>query len=229
MRVSIVNDYAQPTFTAGLWVCAKEGNERAAVICRKLCETAATDEEIGNLAITAVAEGAAEMLLLMCKDLLASDLAKQRALAVSLLAWVALDAAVDRLRQLVQNDVSGWVRTHAAWALEVAQHERAIRQYYRDTLKVTDINTLLSRLQVLLPALTVSTASWHRQVEDEELEDDTSKQIEAALSGFWYNFRHRSKTPPKKVLNRDLREYLRGECIRDLRAPKPRLLDIEGN
>ncbi len=229
MRVSIVNDFGQPTFTAGLWACAKGGNERAAVICRKLCETAATDEEIGNLAITAVAEGGAETLLFMCNDLLGSDLAKQRALAVSLLAWVPLDTAVDRLRQLVQSDASGWVRTHAAWALEVAQHERASRQYYRDTLKVTDINTLFSRLQVLLPALTISTASWHRQVEDEELKEHTSKQIEAALSGFWYNFRHRSKTPPKKVLDRDLREYLRGERIRDLRAPKPRLLDIELN
>lgn len=225
MRVSIVNDYGQPTFVAGLWAAAKEGNERAAAICRKLCEIATTDEEIANLAITALAEGAGETLLVICNDLLRSDLAKERVLGVSLLAWVPLDAGVDQLRQLVQSDASGWVRTHAAWALEVAQHERAIQQYYRETLKVTDVNSLLSRLQVLLPALTVSAASWHREVENQDLKEGTSKQIEAALSGFWYNFRCRSKTPPKKVLDRDLREYLRGERIRDLRAPKPRLLE----
>jgi len=226
MRVSIVNDYGQPTFVAGLWAAAKEGNERAGVICRRLCEIATTDEEISSLAITALAEGASETLFVLCNELLRSDLAKERALAVSLLAWIPLDPSVDRLQQLIQSDASGWVRTHAIWAHEVAQHEHAIRQYYRETLGAKDVNSLLSRLQVLLPALTLSAASWHREVEDQELKEGTSKQIEAALSGFWYNFHHRSSTPPKKVLDRDLREYLRGERVRDLRAPKPRLIEL---
>jgi len=226
MRVSIINDYGQPTFIAGLWACAKEGNQRAAVICRRLCQNATTDEEIANLAITALGEHAEETLLSLCDDLLSSHLAKERSLAVSLLAWVPLRAGIKQLGELVEHDASGWVRTHAGWALEVAQHERAIRQYYRDTLSMTDINSILSRLQVLLPALTISAASWHRQIEDDELAERTPKEIEAALSGFWYIFRHRSKTPPKSIMGRALREYLRGECVRDLRGPKPRLLEL---
>jgi HEAT repeat protein len=187
-----------------------------------------TDEEIAKLAITAVAESAEETLLSICTDLLESPLAKDRALAVSLLAWIPTDAAINRLRALVQYDPSGWVRTHATWAVEVAQHERAVRAYYRDTLRSRDVNTVRARLQVLLPALTFSALSWHRQIEDHELtNDDTPKKVEAAVALFWYNFRSRSKTPPKKVFSRDLREYLRGECLRDLRSPKPRLLDTE--
>jgi hypothetical protein len=107
MRVSTVNEYGQSTFTAALWVCAREGNNRAVVICRRLCESATTDEEIANLAITAVAEGAVETLLSVCNALLGSDLAKQRALPVSLLAWVPMDPAAKRLRELVQHDSSG--------------------------------------------------------------------------------------------------------------------------
>jgi hypothetical protein len=225
MRVTIVNDYGAPAFTAALWASAKAGSERAALICRRLCESSTTDEEIAKLAIIALAEGAEATLLSICNDLLRSHLAKQRALAVSLLAWVPIDTAINRLTDLVQSDASGWMRTHAAWALEIAQHERAIRAYYRYTLKASEANTVLARLQVLLPALSMSAASWHRQIEDNELTEHTPREIERALSGFWYNFRHRSETPPKKVLGRDLREYLRGECIRDFRAPKPRLLD----
>jgi hypothetical protein len=226
MRVTLINDYGASTFAAAMWRSAEKGNQRATALCRRLCEASTTDEEIARLAVVALAEGAEATLLSLCNDLLDNELAKERSLAVSLLAWVPKDTAINRLRELVALDTSGWIRLHAEWALEVAQHERAVRDFYRATLKVTDVNSVLSRLQVLLPALTLSATSWHRQIYDDELvEQHTPKEVEAALAAFWYNFRHRSSTPPGKIFNRDLREYLRGECIRDLRMPKPRLLN----
>lgn len=223
MRMTMRNEYGESTFTAALWASTVGGNQRTLNICRQLCHASSTDEELASLAVTALAEGAEKTLLLICGELLRSPLARERALAVSLLAWIPDDAEIKSLTGLVENDPSGWIRRHAAWASEVARHERAVRVYYRDTLRITDQNAVGARLQVLRPALTLSAQSWHREIEGRELANrPLPRETEAALAGFWYNFRSRSKKAPK-MFSRDLREYLRGECIRDLRMPKPRL------
>lgn len=224
LRVNVINDYGQPTFAAALWRSASATNVCSLALCKQLVETSNTDEELASHAILAQAEGALEILLEICDELLAARFARDRALAVSLLAWVPNNAQIAKLLALSTDDPSGWIRTHANWAAEVARHEQAVRNHYRTIVGMQDRNAVLAGLQVLLPALTLSALSWHRQIEAQELTTiNLPPKVEAALAVFWYNFRSRSKKAPK-IFGRDLREYLRGECIRDLRVPKPRLL-----
>jgi len=91
-------------------------------------------------------------------------------------------------------------------------------------LRENEVNVVTSRLQVMLPALTQSALSWHRSIEDVELGTRMlPSETEAAVAVFWYRVRsHRGKRP--ELFHRDLREYVRGEFIRDLNAPRPRLI-----
>lgn len=196
LRVNVINEYGASTFTAALWRSART-QARAQAICTRVIHECATDEEIAWQAIIAQTEGAGETLARICEHLLAEPLAKDRALAVSLLAWVPLKEHISLLHKLTTNDPSGWIRTHAAWAAEVAQHEQAVRQYYHATLHMSDANLVSSRLQVMLPALTLSALSWHRSIETAELGTRSlPSETEAAISLFWYRVRsHHGKRP----------------------------------
>ncbi len=225
LRVDVINDYGERTFVATLWRCAAAGSESATRILRRELDACTDEEQLARHAITALAEGGEATLQRLCLELLAKPLAKDRCLAVSVMAWMPSDWAIQRLQALAQSDESGWVRRHSAWAAEVAQHEQSIRTHYQRTLRMIDRNAVIARLQTMLPGLTLSARSWHRDLEERELKDrDIPRATEAALAAFWYNFRHRSSSAGPEIFGRKSREYLRGECLRDLREPKPRLI-----
>lgn len=225
LRVSSINDFGVPTFFAECWAAARNGNAKCKSLCLKVLKESKTDEELMSHAVTAQSEHAQEALLALCNDLLEAPLAKDRCLAISLLAWVPGVNEISRLNQIASRDPSGWVRNHAEWSKDVAEQEAAARNHYRQTLKEIDRNTVLARLQVLKPALTPAARWWHHELERESGIFKTGPfQIQAAVELFWYESANQCKRTPD-LFGRKLNEYLRGERIRDLRTPKPRLVD----
>jgi hypothetical protein len=224
LRVKLINEYGVPTFLAALWHAAGEGNGHCIEICARQVEHSSSDRELMIQAMTAQAEGATEVLLSFSRSLLKAPLAMDRCLAISLLAWVPDSAQIVRLEELLASEPSGWVRKHAEWAIEVAKHEASLRRHYERTLKETDRNTVLSRLQALDPALTPTAAWWHRDFEARDTAFLAAPSAtRAAVPLFWYDRRNESKKAPE-LFGRKLNDYLRGECIRDLHSPKPRLI-----
>jgi hypothetical protein len=226
LRVHVINEYGASSFQAALWRHAGEGNERCQNICRRMLKRAATDSELMSQSIIAQAENALPVAFAICDELLGSSLARDRVLAISVLAWIPDDLHIDRLTTLAINDPSGWVRSHAAWASEVAQQERGMRHFYSNLLQsLPESDDVRARLRILLPALTPSALWWHRSLEDGSSSlQAATKANKAALRCFWYDVQSHSKKPPK-AFGRELTEYLRGERVRDLRVPRPRLVD----
>jgi hypothetical protein len=226
LRISATNSYGVSTFIAALWHAAADGNASCQEMCALFVQKSKTDEDLMFHAIAAQAEGAGTCLSSLCDRLLSAPLARDRCLAVSILAWVPVVREVDQLERLTTKDPSGWVRTHAKWAAECAKHEASVRRYYDSVLKERDPIVVQSRLQVLLPALTPSARWWHRDLELKSNVSDTAPpDVRAALAFFWYEKRGESEKTPK-LFGRTLSEYLRGERIHDLRDPRPRLLDV---
>src|SRR2546427_12717458 len=124
------------------------------------------------------------------------------------------------------SDPSGWVRAHADWGVEVAKQEASVRRYYARTLEESDGKAVLSRLQVLQPALTPAARWWHRELETESKEfENAPRATRAAAAFFWYHAENNCKRTPN-LFGRKLSEYLRGERVHDLRSPKPLLTDL---
>ncbi|HEV2806064.1 MAG TPA: NACHT domain-containing protein [Chthoniobacterales bacterium] len=225
LRVRVINEYGQSTFEATIWREAANGNAECKVICLQVLRGCTSDAEFMSHAVIAQAEGATHTLSEMCENLLREPLARDRALAVSLLAWMADDQSITRLGALSVDDPSGWIREHAKWAHAVAEQERSVRDFYANTLQqLGDTNKVLTRLQIISPALTSTCKWWHRHLEEKAPElAAASNDSKAALTLFWHDVRSHT-SDRSKIFGRELKEYLRGERIRDLRTPKPRLL-----
>jgi hypothetical protein len=229
LNISLINAYGASTFTAAFWRAAADGNKRCQEECALFIRSSITDEELMYHAITAQAEGSGAFLSCLCNQLLSAPLAKDRCLAVSLLAWRPDLETIGQLESLTTNDPSGWVRTHAKWALECARHEASVRRFYERILNEKDLIMVQTQLQVMLPALTPSARWWHLDLESNGKRlHSAPPDVQTALAFFWYEARSEcGKTP--KLFGRTLGEYLRGERIHDLRTPAPRLLDVQTN
>jgi hypothetical protein len=229
LNVSLINSYGVSTFTAAFWRAAADGSKRCQEECALFVRSSITDEELMYHAITAQAEGAGTFLSCVCSQLLSARLAKDRCLAVSLLAWIPDSEAIEQLEGLTNNDPSGWVRTHASWAVECARHEASVRRFYERLLKEQDRIVVQTQLQVMLPALTPCARWWHLDLESKSKKlHSAPPDVQAALAFFWHDAKNECQKTPK-LFGRTLREYLRGEKIHDLRTPSPRLLDPQAN
>ena len=173
--------------------------------------------------ITAQAEGASAALGFLAEEYLNAPLAKCRCLGVSILAWVP--EAFDRLEQLSNSDTSGWTRAHAKWAAQVSRQETDARKFYAATLKEQGYNATLSRLQVLEPSLTPSANMWRFEI-DKNFGLPIPDEGRRATFVFWEAMDSTLKKVPK-LYGRALKEYLRGERLVDMQAPKPELVDAE--
>jgi hypothetical protein len=223
VRVNVINGYGMNTLTASLWQATARGNSRCRSICAKLLGDAESDEELMRLAISAQAEGATSVLSVMCREMLAAPLAKDRALAVSILPWFGSSEAVALLDTCHHEDSSGWIHAHAGWAGEVARQEAASRRFYRKLLHETEANSVWAMLQVLAPALTPAALWWHRAIEVEEhFFAQGSQMVQALVLRFWDRSQDNCKRTPE-LFGRKLQEYLRGERFTDMRAPRFRL------
>jgi hypothetical protein len=226
LRVNVVNHYGRPTFIAAFWQAAGQGNLECQRTCTEMLEAAATDDELRSHALMAQAEEAAAFLRAHCLGLLSNEFAKTRCLAVSLMAWIGESQNLDKLEALSKHDPSGWVRTHAEWALGVARQESAAIRHYEKTLTLDDRNRVLARMQVLKPALTRLSYWWHGKLEASVGTKNIPASVASALDHFWYDVRSRRRNPPPPANGRKLDEYLRGDRIKDLQSPRPKLVDL---
>jgi len=126
--------YEVSTFVAALWDTADCRSPEHSALRRRLLEEAQDEGEILALALAAQAEGGiGELWRLIGEELLVAPLAKERALAASILAWVRDDGAIPVLDRLAAEDPSEWVRRQAAWCAEVARGEQSARNLNRQS------------------------------------------------------------------------------------------------
>ena len=170
------------------------------------------------ITIAAQAEGGIEQLwYLVTDEFLASPLAKERALAASILAWIGDERAIHTLEQLVPEDPSQWVRAHAEWAAEVARGECSSKRFYQQLLHETDPMALSARLEVLQAALTPTARWWHFHVEQTEPDYRNLGRVAGVIEAFWSEWTH-AHPRSVKVYGRELNKYCRGE---ELQSPRP--------
>lgn len=190
--------------------------EEINVIRRESLLQAQNDEEIMGVTISALQHGTDSPLLRICEGLLASNLAKERALAVSVLAWVCQAPVVAILQDLVSGDKNSWIRKHASWALAVNLQDSACRRAYRQILLSNDEYDIARSLQIMKPALLPSCVVW-RQIEEQDAafpSKGSSPRKTAVINQFWHHWdcvtNHSNNT---EVLGRRIKEHLRGHKI----------------
>jgi hypothetical protein len=174
------------------------------------------DEVIMGLALYAIRMGSEMELFAVCELLLESKLSKDRALAVSVIAWLWGDSIDQVLNDLFDKDPSCWVRDHVFWALGVRRQDVACRNAYRRALGFTDEYAVSRELHIMKPALLPSCMVW-REIEEEGAGfpvPGSNPRKEALIRHFWRHWdcvtNHRRDT---KVRGRRMKEYLRGHKV----------------
>ena len=219
VRTIHYNQYGIESFLAQLWKVDQCNTPEHVKLRRNLLEEYKNDEEVMFMTIAAMAGGGEKELLdLVKKEYLESLYAKERNLGVSILPWFGTDEVIELLDHLKSNDLSIWVRGHAAWAYEVAQQERSCRTVYREALETRDLFRISAAFERMIPALSPTAGLWHRQIEEElglisESKDVDTKLI-ALVCRFWYRWGNSSKTRRDiEIFGRKLKEYCRGEKL----------------
>ncbi len=219
-KVVVRTYYIAPSFVGMLWnldMCnTKEHDE----LRRRIFEDAKDDMEILLIASAALAEGAGDKLwAIVSGAFVGHELAKERALAVSILPWFADDRAIEVLGQLIANDPSNWVRYHARWGLEVAHQERSCRDLWREALSETEPIRISALLQRMKPALTPTARWWRYKIAEEASTGPHDNRIKAMFSSFWHHWSSVDYSGTK-VYERKLKDFCRGEKIEHFIMPR---------
>ena len=172
---------------------------------------ASNDLEIAQLTWGALVSGAESLVLGFAQSWAKSAHMNQRALAVSILAWIEAPAALSVLQELESQDVSLGVRQHAQWAIRVWKTEDYAKQIFRRIGKQTEPWLASVRLEQLHPALTIAAKWWlPREIKPILANTMIAEDIRALLYSAYYR-RHNSTGSSEKIWGRDLKEYWRGE------------------
>jgi hypothetical protein len=211
--------YEVSTFVAALWDVTDCNSPEHKALRTQIFREARDEARIMALTVAAQAEGGAQELTdLITLEFLRSRLSRDRALAVSILAWIADERAVETLERLAQEDPSHWVREHAEWAEQVARGECSARQYYRETLSEKDPIIASARLWVLEAALT-PTARWWRHCIDRDTPSPRPSRTRAVIEAFWSGWENTSPSS-LQVYDRKLDEFCCGESLGSVRSPQ---------
>jgi hypothetical protein len=221
LRLSVQSNYDIPEFFAVLWDLKQCNSSDHHSLRRYLFERSRNEFEVMVLSVAALANHAECHLTQIVNELLGNELARERALGVSILAWIGSEESVSRLAEVAVTDGSRWVRSHAEWAKEVSLQEKSSRDFFRRLLHETDPYSVSAGLQVLKPALTPLARWWHADILKREEDSGlalTSK-TRAILVLFWYHWGsvHKSHI---EVFGRKLDEFCRGERLDRLKTPK---------
>lgn len=144
-----------------------------------------------------------------------SVLAKERALAISLLVFAESPEDRHWLASLITSDPSRWVREHAEWAVAVHDQSSQARCLWEEIVAeirspVSDlllISTRLVRLQALLPPTAIL---WERP-------QGPSSRVNALVAAFWYTWQSRGGAKAEREISgRKVDRYFRGERVTDV-------------
>ncbi|MFT5030518.1 MAG: hypothetical protein ACI9VS_002973, partial [Candidatus Binatia bacterium] len=214
MNHTVTSEYNVPQFCVELWNLERCGTTDHELLRRELFVLCQTDQEVMELCIAALANSAESRLLTYCDELLKNEIARERALGVSILAWIGSNDSATRLQRVAESDPSRWIRNHANWAYEVSLQEASCRSSYQRILRETDPIKVSAALQTIKPALNPSCYWWRFQLEDESEQAGLASpaRVTALLRSFWYHFENGQKSD-FKVFRRNPKKFCRGEDL----------------
>jgi hypothetical protein len=176
---------------------------------------AKNDEMLLWQAIAAQARGNGRELEGLAHEFLRAETAKDRALGITLLAF-SYDDSTSRLQDSITSDSSFWVRDHAEWGLQVRATEQSCEAKYREVLSSQSLPEMSAALAELMPALTPMSQAWYPMIEQEFGWPKGDRRMEVYLGSFWYHWNSlRSHREDVSICGRKLREYCRGERLKD--------------
>jgi len=221
LHLSVQSDYDVPEIFVVLWDLERCSSSQHDDLRRSLFARCRNEFEVMVGCVAALANRAECRLMQFAGEQLQNEVARERALGVSLLAWVGTQESADRLAHVTQTDASHWVRRHAEWAKEVSLQERSARAFYRQLTHETDPHRLSAGLQVLKPALTPLARWWAIAILREERNGGLvlTAKAEAVLKSFWYHVESTHKSHVE-VFGRKLDEFCRGEKLDQLKVSK---------
>jgi len=195
-----------------LWERELTGNPVVEKMRRDALDGCLSDKEIMQHALAATGNANAASIEAIAIDLLNHTRDRDRALGVSILAFVGSEVGLEKLAEISRGDRSLWIRDHAIWAQDVCKTEIDCKHFYRDILENPTLADVAAKLVALRPALSPISQAWRIEIEREtEIGDH---RIAAHLFCFWYHRGNRRSTKTK-VGERNLEDYCRGESIRE--------------
>jgi len=178
--------------------------------------TAKDDEALLWHATSALYADNAPELTAMASDLASASAALERALAVTLLAYLGDETSAGILAQMQANDESFWVRKHAEWAYEVCLTEIACRSRYRVAVEAESLDFLVPDLAEIRMALSPLAHAWRRPIEHHSIKLSQNPRNRAYLDLFWYHWGATSSHKRNiKMCGRELQQYCRGEKLKN--------------
>lgn len=199
IRFSVRSDYDVPEFYAVLWELNRCNSPAHDSLRRHLFAQSRNEVEVMVLSVAALANHAERYMTRTADEFLGHELARERALGVSILAWIGTEESAARLVQIATTDPSRWVRSHAKWATEVSLQEKSSRGFYRRLLHEADPYRVSAGLQVLKPALTPLARWWHHDIMHEEKRAGLvlASKTAAVLESFWHHWQSTHKGTSK--------------------------------
>jgi hypothetical protein len=220
-RVNCNTVHKVPQFEAALWNPTECGLARHRELRRSAVLHVRSEREVMNIAIAARANGGAAELEQIAHEHVALAEAKDRAIGISILAWLCTKQSLEVLDRLATTDPVIWLRHHADWAAEINRQNSAAARFYARILLEDDPGLVSTMFAQLTPALTPMARVWRLQVESDVLHD---RKIERRIHGFailsWESW---ASTDRQKIelAGRNLDEWRWGENLRQLDAPAP--------
>lgn len=174
---------------------------------------ATNDLEIAQLSWGALLSDAESLIFGLAQSWAKAAHMNQRALAISILAWIDSRDALNLLQDLERQDVSKGVRQHAHWAIQVWKTENYAKQLFRRISQQTERWLASVMLERLHPALSLAAKWWLPREMTPILADATiSVDIRALLYSACHH-RQNSTGTHEKIWGRDLKDYWRGEKL----------------
>jgi len=204
--------------TARLWSSECNSAPGIASLRKEVCRRALNDEDLLVQVLAASRGGTEDEILKLAKEHLTLPRARDRALGVTLLAFVSPTGEVgDFLRDIATRDGSYWVRDQARWAQEVLSVERSCRDRYAELLRSPlALEQIAAGLAELRPALTPLARAWRSSVEKLSKWSFGNDRVTAYVELFWYHWESRSESRRDvKIAGRKLKDYSRGEGLKD--------------
>ncbi len=144
-----------------------------------------------------------------------SPFAKERALAVTLLAFAGESEDDCLLSEWVESDESRWVRDHADWARRVQRQIRTAEARWAEIRELAErpdacVEIIATKLAVLKPVLPPTALAWPHV-------SSPVPQVAALLHAFRYNWESAGGAKGERELcQRKPHEFCRGERVNDV-------------
>lgn len=202
--------------TYSLWNATLNKSTDIEMARRESLLNAPNDEVILGYATVAWACDNIASLSAMAQEFVQSAAARERALGVTLLAYIGDTHSLSSLQNLHQSDLSFWIREHAGWAAEICAAELACRERYAQIIAMTSLENVSAGLAEICGALSPMALAWHWTIEKNAAPQCDNRRLRTYLEIFWYNWGKTSaRSREIKLGGRELWNFCRGERLQE--------------